>query len=77
MVPSIMPDSGLHSLPDWRLDPVFADIQNSPSASDWLKALTLSGCTRDPVDVIHDLRFALTSFEAAFDRAYSHMTKQD
>lgn len=57
--------------PDWRSDPVFSELLSSAANSDWLKSILRSGCERDPVDVIHDLRMALGAFEGAFDRAYA------
>lgn len=54
----------------------FKSILDSQASSYWLKEIVRSGSERDPVDVIHDLRSALSAFEGAFDFRYSAPAKQ-
>lgn len=48
----------------------FTSIMDSPASSNWLKEIVRTGTERDPVDVIHDLRSALSAFERSFDVSY-------
>ena len=45
-------------------------VLEANDSSYWLKGIVRSGLVRDPVDVIADLRSALTVFEEAFERCY-------
>ena len=45
-------------------------VLEANDTSHFLKGIVRSGLVRDPVDVIADLRSALTVFEEAFERCY-------
>ena len=49
-------------------------VLEANDSSHWLKDIVRSGLARDPVDVIADLRSALTVFEEAFERCYQQRT---
>lgn len=56
--------------PKMRDDIAVKFVLDAHDASTWLKGIVRTGLERDPVDVINDLRSALTVYQEAYARCY-------